>query len=70
METHLKQHDFFVARHFTIADIALYAYTHVAEQCDFELTDYPAIRGWIERVQNEPGYVPMEWTPEDSIAAQ
>ena len=70
METHLKRHDYFVAAHFTIADIALYAYTHVAEQCDFDLSDYPAIRSWLARVENEPGYVPMDWTPEDSIAAQ
>ena len=70
METHLKRHDFFAAEHFTVADIALYAYTHGAEQCDFELTDYPAIRGWLARVENEPGYVPMEWTPADLIAAQ
>ena len=70
METHLKRNDYFAAGHFTIADIALYAYTHVAEQCDFELTDYPAIRSWLARIENEPGYVPMDWTPEDSIAAQ
>jgi glutathione S-transferase len=70
METHLRRHDFFAAAHFTIADIALYAYTHVAEQCDFDLTDYPAIRSWLARIENEPGYVPMDWTPEDSIAAQ
>jgi glutathione S-transferase len=70
METHLKRQDYFVAAHFTIADIALYAYTHVAEQCDFDLTNYPAIRGWLARIENEPGYVPMDWTPEDSIAAQ
>ena len=70
METHLKQNDYVAAGHFTIADIALYAYTHLAEQCDFELTDYPAIRSWLARVENEPGYVPMGWTPADSVAAQ
>ena len=70
METHLKQNDYVAAGHFTIADIALYAYTHLAEQCDFELTDYPAIRSWLSRVENEPGYVPMGWTPADSVAAQ
>jgi glutathione S-transferase len=70
MEKHLKTHEYFVAGHFTIADIALYAYTHLAEQCDFDLTDYAAIRGWLERVESEPGYVPIDWTPEHSIAAQ
>jgi glutathione S-transferase len=70
METHVKRHDYVAAGHVTIADIALYAYTHLAEQCDFELTDYPAIRGWLTRVENEPGYVPMAWMPADSVAAQ
>ena len=70
MEAHLRTHDYFAAGHFTIADIALYAYTHVAEQCDFDLTDYPAVRDWLKRVESEPGYVPMNWQPQDLIAAQ
>jgi glutathione S-transferase len=70
MEMHLKKHDYFAAGHFTIADIALYAYTHVAEQCDYDLTDFPAIRAWLRRVEAEPGYVPMDWQPQDLIAAQ
>src|SRR6185312_15854168 len=44
MEMHIAKHRFFVGEHYTIADIALYAYTHLAEQCDFDLTRYPAIR--------------------------
>jgi glutathione S-transferase len=70
METHLKRHDYVAAGHFTIADIALYAYTHLAEQCDFDLTDFSAIRSWLQRIENEPGYVTMEWTPADLIPAQ
>ena len=70
MEGHLRTHDYFAAGHFTIADIALYAYTHIAEQCDFDLTDYPAVRAWLTRVEAEPGYVPMGWHPQDLIAAQ
>jgi glutathione S-transferase len=70
MESHLAKHDFFVAGHFTVADIALYGYTHVAEQCDFDLAGYPAVRRWLARVEAEPGYVPMEWQPEDLVAAQ
>jgi glutathione S-transferase len=70
METHLGNYDYFAAGHFTIADIALYAYTHLAEQCDFDLTGYRAIRAWLKRVENEPGYVPMDWAPEDAVAAQ
>ncbi len=64
METHLARYPFFVDDHFTIADIALYAYTHVADQCDFDLGRYPAIRAWLERVADEPGYIPMSWQPE------
>jgi glutathione S-transferase len=70
METHLSKHDFFVAGHFTVADIALYAYTHVAEQGDFDLAGYPAVRGWLKRIEAEPGYVPMDWQPQDLVAAQ
>ncbi len=70
METHLAKHDFFAAGHFTVADIALFAYTHVAEQCDFELTRFPAVRAWLQRVADEPGYVAMDWQPERLAAAQ
>jgi glutathione S-transferase len=41
----------------TLADIALYAYTHVAHEGGFELDRYPAIGGWLERVAREPGHV-------------
>jgi len=60
METHLSDRDFFVGRDYSIADIALYAYTHVAGQGGFSLEAYPAIRGWLERVERQPGYVAME----------
>ena len=59
METHLTRHRFFVAGHFTIADIALYAYTHVADEGGFDLAGYPKIEAWIERVAAQPGYVPI-----------
>ncbi len=58
MEGELCQREFF-ANSFGIADIALYAYTHVAHEGGFSLDDYPAIRAWIERIQAIPGYVPM-----------
>jgi len=64
METHLARHRYFVADHFTIADIALYAYAHVAHQADFDLSRYPAIRAWLNRIADEPGYIPMDWQPE------
>jgi glutathione S-transferase len=44
----------------TLADIALYAYTHVAEEGGFSLERYPAIRGWVDRVAAEPGHVPID----------
>jgi glutathione S-transferase len=58
MEEQLAKNDFFVDD-YSIADIALFAYTHVAHQGGFPLDDYPKIRAWIERVKAQPGFVPM-----------
>jgi glutathione S-transferase len=60
MERHLGGRDYLVARTYTIADISLYAYTHVAHEGGFELDRYPAVRGWLERVASEPGHVPID----------
>jgi len=57
MERHLSSHIFLVAENFSIADIALYAYTHVAEEGGFALSGYPAIRAWIKLVENVPGFI-------------
>jgi glutathione S-transferase len=70
MEAHLGRHRFFVEKHYTVADIALYAYVHMAEQCDFDLSRFPAIRAWLARVEDEPGHVPMAWQPDALEAAQ
>ena len=71
MEMHLAStRRFFVANHFTIADIALYAYTQVANQADFDLARYPAIRDWLARVEAEAGHVSMDWQPQALAAAQ
>lgn len=59
MERHLSAHDYFATGRFTIADIALFGYTHVAPEGGFPLDPYPALRAWIERVQAEPRYVAM-----------
>ncbi len=59
MEGHLAERPFFVANRYSIADIALYAYTHVADQGGFELGSYPALRAWLARVEAQPGYVRM-----------
>ncbi|HEX2229392.1 MAG TPA: glutathione S-transferase family protein [Candidatus Binatia bacterium] len=58
MEDHLTKYDFFVGS-YSIADIALFAYTHVAHEGGFLLDDFPKIRNWIERVKAQPGYIPM-----------
>jgi glutathione S-transferase len=63
MENHLKLHDFFAAGQLTVADIALYGYTHVANQCDFDLGAFPATRGWLRRIEQVPGFVAMDWQP-------
>jgi glutathione S-transferase len=59
MERHFADRDYLVGKRLTIADIALYAYTHVAPEAGFELEPYPAIRAWLERVAAEPGVVPI-----------
>lgn len=59
MEDHLGGRDWFVGESVTIADIALYAYTHVAHEGGFDLGGYPAVRAWLDRVAAQPGYVPI-----------
>jgi glutathione S-transferase len=70
MENHLKRNRYFAAGHYTIADIALYAYTHLAHQCDFDLSSFPAIRAWLERIAAEPGHVAMQVQPVDAAVAE
>jgi glutathione S-transferase len=57
MERHLTGRDFFVGDRATVADIALYAYTHVADEGGFEIARFEAIGAWLERVRALPGYV-------------
>ncbi|MEE4380436.1 MAG: glutathione S-transferase family protein [Pseudomonadales bacterium] len=59
LEQQLAERDFLVDR-YSIADIALFAYTHVAHEGGFDLAPYPAIRAWLDRVRATPGFVPME----------
>ena len=60
LEQGLEGQQFLVGGRYSIADIALYAYTHVAHEGGFDLDGYPAIRGWLERVAAEPGHVPID----------
>ncbi len=59
MEQQLLRTPFLVGDSFSIADIALYAYTHVADQGGFDLAQFPAIQAWLARVKQQPGYVGM-----------
>jgi len=63
MEGHLASRSFFVGERYSIADVALYAYTHVAHEGGFELYRFPHVRAWLERVATQPGYVSIEWKP-------
>ena len=68
MEAHLRHHRYFAAERYTIADIALYAYTHLAHECDFDLAPFPAIRAWLDRVGAEPGHVGIDFSPAAAAA--
>ena len=63
MEGHLIGHAYLVGERYSIADIALYAYTHVAPEGGFEVEPYPAIGGWLDRVRTQPGHVTIEGNP-------
>lgn len=63
MEARLQDHDWLVGYTYTIADIALYAYTHVAHEGGYDLSRYPGISRWIQRVAAEPRHVPLDWRP-------
>jgi glutathione S-transferase len=59
MDRYLDAHQFLVADRYSIADVTLYAYTHVAPEGGFELDGYPAIRAWLGRVAAQPGHIPI-----------
>jgi glutathione S-transferase len=59
MERQLTAADWLAGEQYTIADIALYAYTHTASEGGFELQPHPGIRTWLDRVRSEPGHIPQ-----------
>ena len=63
MEAHLERHPFFVDGRYSIADIALYAYTHVAHEATLDLAPFPAVRAWLDRCAALPGHVPITLRP-------
>jgi glutathione S-transferase len=60
MEEHLRGREWFVGTSMSLADICLFAYTHVAGDAEFQLQQYPRIVEWIERIKGQPRYVPMD----------
>lgn len=60
MERHLSQNLYFVDNRYSIADITLFAYTHVAEEGGFQLSRYPHLQAWIRRVKQQPGHISIE----------
>lgn len=69
MDEHLATRQFFVDERYSIADIALYAYTHVAPDGGLELTGYPRVREWLARVVAQPNYVQLLAVPNKAMAA-
>ena len=63
MNRHLAENAFFAGDAFSVADIALYAYTHTAEEGGFQIDAYPAVAQWLQRVEADHGHVPMDWLP-------
>ena len=59
MDDRLENHKFLAADRFTLADICLFAYTHVADEADFDLEAYPAVVAWMERIMTMPGFIGM-----------
>jgi glutathione S-transferase len=72
MERHLARFSWFGGERYTIADISLFAYTHVADEGGFDLDRYPRVRDWLLRVTAQPGFVPMRDSQDSvgSVAAQ
>lgn len=66
METHLATRQFFVAERYGIADIALYAYTHVAHEGGHDLAPYPKVNAWLARVAAQPHHVELTARPPES----
>jgi glutathione S-transferase len=67
MERHLAGHRFFAGDRTTIADLALYAHTHVAQEGDFDLGEFPHVVDWLARIAAEPGHLRMNEQPKDAV---
>lgn len=71
VDAELRARPFLVADRYTIADVAVYAYTHLAADCGFAWTDFPAIAAWCRRIEDQPGYIPGPgpYTPDAMVTA-
>jgi glutathione S-transferase len=69
MEAHLEGRRYFVGERYSIADIALYAYTHVAHEAQLDLAPYPSVRAWLDRIASQPRHVLITDRPEQGRAA-
>ncbi len=63
MDAHLQRQPFFVGERYSIADIALYVYTHVAHEAQLDLAPFPNVRAWIDRVAAQPGHIALTAKP-------
>lgn len=68
MERHLASRRYFVGEHTTVADLALYAHTHVAGEGEFDLGGFPHVLDWLARISAEPGHVKMDEMPAGAVA--
>lgn len=68
MEKHLARHRYFVGDRTSVADIALYAHTHVAQEGDYDLSDFPHVIDWLARIAAEPGHLKMSDRPKEAAA--
>jgi glutathione S-transferase len=64
MERRLAAADWLAGERYSVADIALYAYTHVAAEGGYDLSPYPGVRAWLDRVARAPGHVAIDWRPD------
>ena len=64
MERRLAEADWLAGETYSVADMALYAYTHMADTGGYDLTRFPGISAWLKRVASQPGHVPIKWRPE------
>jgi glutathione S-transferase len=69
MQRHLERNKYFVGDRTSVADLALFAHTHVAPEGDFDLSEFPAVTDWLARIASEPGHLAMTQVPPRVVLA-